>query len=323
VISDIPLICVVGPTAVGKTAFSLELAKAFETEIINVDPVQIYKKLDIGSAKPSKKELEAVKHHLVSLLSPDESINAAKYVKLADPIINDFLENKKKTVILSGGSNLYLKSILYGLPKGLKANEGFREELEKLTNKQLYSKLEVVDKDILGKLHVNDRKRLIRYLEIHKITNSKPSVYLRENQNHLKYNIIVIVLGMDRELLYDRINQRVLEMVDIGLIDEVKSLIDEYGENIDCLKNIGYFETKKHLLGLKTKEELILEISQNTRRFAKRQLTFWRNEPLKLGLKGIDISGLDGIGVNYIDVLKTILPIVNKNANIVDIFINN
>lgn len=276
-----PLIVITGATASGKTSLSISLARKLNAEILSVDSVQIYKKLDIGSAKPSQAELQSVKHHLINTLEPNVKISAAEFSKMSTNLIED-LQKQNKQVLVVGGSTLYLTALLYGLADLPECDPKIRLELESKSNQDLYNSLVKKDPVRAAEIHENDRFRLIRALEILESFTSVSSEYRSHNFSELKFPAIILVLCRTREELYELINKRTKNMLDAGLIDEVKQIIDEYGlQNVPALNSLGYSQTVEYLDKNITKEQLYEKISQQTRRYAKRQLTFWRNEPIK------------------------------------------
>jgi len=275
------IIIITGPTAVGKTALSIEIAKKFNGEIINADSIQIYKGLNIGSAKITEEEKEGVKHHLLDFLSPLESFSTGDYVKQAKATITDII-SRKKTPIIVGGTGMYINSLLFDIGATCGKDQSYRDELELFIKENglysLYQKLNEIDPESAETIHQNQKDRIIRALEIYHLTGKKKSE--QKNSTESNYNYLLIGLNDDRELVYDRINKRVDKMIDMGLLNEVQGLI-EMGVTLDnqCAQAIGYKEPYEYLLGNISKDEFLNKLKQNTRNYAKRQLTYLKKIP--------------------------------------------
>ena len=261
------IIVIVGPTGVGKTKLSIELAKKIDAEIINGDSVSIYKKLNIGSAKPTKEEMENIPHHLLDIKDVTEDYSVYDYQKDARKVIEE-LKKKNKNIIIVGGTGLYIKAALYDYRF---ENEKEKHDYKDLTNEEILNKIKEynVDTDI----HINNRKRLERLLS--KLENNEE---ITNNKDKLLYNIKVIGLTTSREYLYERINKRVDKMIDNGLLDEIESLKDFYKDSRILNSGIGYKEFYNYLFNNKSLEETKEEIKQNSRRYAKRQYTFFNHQ---------------------------------------------
>lgn len=273
---------IVGPTAVGKTAVSIELGKQLNGEIISVDSRQIYKKLNIGTAKPDPEEMKQVEHHLVGIVEPDKRISAGKYRELALKKVNQILA-KGKLPIFVGGSGMYIRSVTRGFFKGSRTDQEIRAEIKKELKikgrKALYQRLQKIDPEYAKKIHFNDTKRITRALEIYRINDKPPTELYNEQKNSPPFPHIILGLKRKRKKLYQRINQRVDEMIKAGLIDEVVSLRQEgYGKTFNRIKTVGYYEINRYLDGEISKEEAIELIKQNTRNYAKRQMSWFRNQ---------------------------------------------
>jgi tRNA dimethylallyltransferase len=295
VMKDAPIIIVSGPTAAGKTVLALRLAEYFDGEIINVDSVQMYKECNIGSAKPTLSEMRNIKHHLFDLCTPSEKNSAASFLRSADVAISD-IEKRGKVVIACGGTTLYLKALLYGLADLPKGDSDLRSNLEELSNEDLFKVLQERDPLSAAKLHPNDRKRVIRALEVQTLYGVTASKLQAEHAFlELQRSAFTIIPCYSREELYNRIDKRTQTMLDNGLLAEVQALILKYGEDAPVLNTVGYAEAKAYLLGELKKEELAPAIAQATRRLAKRQLTFWRNEPQKRGWSIFMKEGSQGL----------------------------
>lgn len=263
------VIVITGPTAVGKTKLSIEIAKKYHGEIINADAVQVYKGLDIGSAKVTEEEKENIPHYLFDIKEVNEEYTIYHYQQDARKMIDD-IQKRGKTPILVGGTGLYIKSALYDYKL---SEEKEAEMYEDLTTEELYNNLLKVDKDII--IDKNNRRRLIRALNYYKENNESIN---NNKTNKLLYDTIFIGLTTDRKELYDRINKRVDTMMKNGLLEEVKSFYDKGIKTKPLLNGIGYKELYKYLEGNYTYEETIEKIKQNSRHYAKRQYTFFNHQ---------------------------------------------
>lgn len=261
------IIVIVGPTGIGKTKCSIELAKALDAEIINGDSVSIYKKLNIASAKPTKDEQKEVIHHLIDIRNPDEEYSVYDYQKDARNVIKEIIK-KGKRVIIVGGTGLYIKAALYDYEFQKESNY---KEYNDLSNEEIYERLKSYSSE--GIPDIGNRRRLVRLLN--KCENGES---ISRNKDHLLYPIQVIGLTTDRDVLYEKINHRVDWMFHHNLLDEIISLKDEYHNSRILNSAIGYKEFYDYLFGNKTLEEVKEEIKLNSRRFAKRQYTFFRNQ---------------------------------------------
>jgi tRNA dimethylallyltransferase len=282
------IIVIVGPTAVGKTYISVELAKKLNTEIISADSMQIYKGMNIGTAKITEEEKQGIIHHMIDIINPDEEYSVSEFKYDAEKIIDRLLSENRIPIIV-GGSGLYVNSLIYDLDFGnTKSNKKLREYYTYYYKEHgedaLYDKLLKIDPVAAEKIHKNNIKRIIRALEVYDITGVKFSELntdIRKKSN--KYDCILIGLSMERKVLYERINQRVDEMLSKGLVDEVSSLIKKgYSKNLVSMRGIGYKEIIEYLEGNTDYEEAVNTLKQNTRRFAKRQYTwFLKDENVK------------------------------------------
>ena len=261
------IIVIVGPTGVGKTKLSIELAKKTDAEIINGDSVAIYKNLDIGSAKPTVEERENIPHHLIDIKNVEEDYSVFDYQKDVRKLIDD-ITSRNKRVIIVGGTGLYIKAALYDydFDEGTTYNE-----YNDLSNEQILNKLKEYTDDI--DIHINNRKRLIRLLN--KYENNET---ITHNKDKLLYPTKVIGLTTDRNYLYERINNRVDKMINNGLLEEIKALKPYYLSSRVLNTGIGYKEFYSHLYENKSLEETINEIKQDSRRYAKRQYTFFKHQ---------------------------------------------
>ncbi len=279
-----------GPTAVGKTSLAIKCAKFFGGEIISCDSIQIYKGLNIGSAKATEEEQQEIRHHLIDILEPNEEFSVAEFRKKAVALIDD-ITNRGKLPILVGGTGLFMKGIIYPLSFGGENQENTKEIREKYMNlagekgnEFVYNILLEKDEVTAKKLHPNDLKRVVRALEIFDSTGKSKT----ENEITMEspYNYAMVFLDDEREKLYERINLRVDKMFDDGLENEVKSLIEKYNlnENSQSMQAIGYKEFFPYFYGEQTLQEVKDKIKQNTRHYAKRQITFFKAMPNVLRL---------------------------------------
>ena len=288
------VIVIVGPTASGKTALSIELAKKINGEIISCDSMQIYKKMNIGSAKPTIEEMQGIKHYMIDIVEPDERFSVAEYKKRAEQAIEEILL-KEKVPIVVGGTGLYADSLIYGIEyPDIEFDELFRKKLEQQASteeglEELYNRAKKIDSKAIEKISRNDKKRIIRILEIyHSTGKTKTEIEIESRKNEVKYDYKVYAIDMDRQILYERINKRVDLMIENGLIDEVKNLLKEYKSFPTAMQGLGYKEVVEYLEGKMTKEEMIDKIKQETRRYAKRQLTWFRKNKNTIWIKGIE-----------------------------------
>lgn len=275
------LIIIAGPTAVGKTDLSIALAKELNTEIISADSVQIYKGLDIGSAKPTKEEMQGIPHHLMDFLPPEMPFSVSDYVKGAKSEISR-LHALGKTPVVVGGTGLYINGLLYDMTFGeTHSDDAFREQMEQVYRQcgaeALHERLTQCDPDAANRIHPNNVKRVIRALEIVHVTGKPMGDFALDLVPTQDYEVILVVLTRDREILYDRINRRVLLMFELGLLDEVKKLKNlGLDDSYQSMQGIGYKEVLAYLNGLITYETLVDEIQKGSRHYAKRQLTWFK-----------------------------------------------
>lgn len=267
------VIVITGPTGVGKTKFSIELAKELNTEIINGDAYQIYKYMDIGTAKPTEAEKQDIPHHLMDFLDPLESFSICDYQKLVRDKIEEF-HNKKMIPIITGGSGLYIDSVLYDYRFTEDArNIEDEKKYDHLSNDELHNILKTLNPESADKIHPNNRKRVLRAIELAESgTNNED----RKQKHNKMYDFLLIFLNDDREVLYERINNRVDEMITNGLLEEVKSLYPDKLSS-QAVKAIGYQEIYDYLDNKISLEEAINLIKQHSRNYAKRQMTWYRN----------------------------------------------
>ena len=286
------VIVICGPTASGKTRLSIELAKKINGEIVSCDSMQIYKDMTIGTAKPTFEEMQGIKHYMIDCVFPEERYSVADYKKEATKAIKEIL-TKGKVPIIVGGTGLYLESLIYGIEyEEIKIDIEYRIHLEKVEQEKglqfLYEEAEKIDEQATKKISPNDKKRIFRILEIYKATG-KTKTQLEQDSRKQKpeFNYVLFGINMDRQKLYERINKRVDIMIENGLIDEVINLSKKYNEFPTAMQGLGYKEVLEYLQGKLTKEEMIEKIKMMTRRYAKRQLTWFR--------KYDNITWLDGL----------------------------
>jgi len=274
------IIVIVGPTASGKTNLSIELAEKLNSEIINADSRQVYEFMDIGTAKPTKEELQRVKHYFIDRVKPDEHYDAGMFGKEGREVI-ELMINQDKIPIVSGGSGLYIKSLVDGLFDGPERDENIRAKIEERLLAEgidsLYKELCDIDHETYQKIQPNNKHRIIRALEVYYLTGVPISKL--HKMNKVEINFIPIFLGLhwDRKVLYQRINQRTIGMINAGLVEEVKNLLNMgYNKNLKSFKTVGYKEPIEFIEGKITYDEMISLIQQYTRNYAKRQLTWFR-----------------------------------------------
>ncbi len=276
------VIVIVGPTASGKTALSIECAKKFNGEIISSDSMQIYKDMNIGTAKVTEEEAQGIKHYLVDFVSPEQRYSVSDFKRDAEEALEEIIA-KGKTPIVVGGTGLYVNSLIYGIDyQDMEYDKEYRNELmEKAESeeglKSLYEEAVKIDPEAMEKISPNDKKRITRVLEIYKQTGmTKTKQEELSRLKEIKYDYRVFAITMPREELYERINLRVDLMIKDGLIEEVESLLKKYKNFPTAMQGLGYKEVVEYLNGEYSKEEMIDKIKQETRHYAKRQLTWFR-----------------------------------------------
>lgn len=266
-----------GPTGVGKTNLSILLAKRLNSEIISADASQVYKKMDIGTAKITKEEMLGVKHYLIDVVDPGEDYTVADFEKNVNEILFE-KEKNNEIVLLVGGTGLYIRSITDGFSKLPSKNENIRAELEEKKTEELQQLLKSLDEKSYNEIDLCNRIRLIRAIEVCILTDGKFSELKEKNVKNNNYNFLKIFLVRNREELYERINKRVDLMIEQGLIDEVKKIYDEYREKLYKISAIGYKELFEYFEEKCSLDEAIQKIKQESRRYAKRQMTWFRKE---------------------------------------------
>lgn len=288
------VLCIVGPTAVGKTKMSIELAKQLNGEIISGDSMQIYRGMDIGTAKATMDERQGIPHHLIDEKNPDEPYSVAAFQQTVRAKIEE-IKSRGKLPIIVGGTGLYIKSVLYDYEF---AGESESKEIDEakyghLSNEELHAKLATVDEAGAKDIHPNNRKRVIRALEIYETSGVKKSEMIEKQEHKMIYDACLIGLTDDRNVLYDRINKRVDTMYETGLVEEVKALFDEgIPAESQSIRAIGYKELYDYFKGLISLEESKELIKRNSRRYAKRQYT-WFNNQMDVTWFKVDVQHFD------------------------------
>ncbi|MBQ8881331.1 MAG: tRNA (adenosine(37)-N6)-dimethylallyltransferase MiaA [Oscillospiraceae bacterium] len=279
------LVCIAGPTASGKTALSIALAKELDGEIVSCDSMQVYKRMDIGTAKPTAEERENIPHYMLSVAEPWEDFSVSKYCDMAAPIVDDILA-RGKTAIIVGGTGLYMDALIKGNAFAPCPSTGCRERLEKLAEEEgieaVIGQLRAVDPESADRLHSSDRKRIIRAMEVYLETGETITQHnLKTQQLPPRYNPVWFALeDADRATLYERIDRRVEEMLRLGLLDEIKALLAEgVPEKATAMQAIGYKEFVDALAGRSSIETATALVQQASRKYAKRQLTWFRRNP--------------------------------------------
>ena len=275
----------------GKSKLAIELAKQINGEIISADSMQIYKDMNIGTAKVMPEEMENIKHYMIDFVSPEKRYSVSEYKKEAEKYIEQILEEGKIPIIV-GGTGLYIDALIYGIEfQEEEFEEKYREELNNIAKKEglekLYNEDLKIDPEAMKKISKNDQKRIIRVLEIyHKTGKTKTQQEIESRKKGVKYNFHVFAIDMERELLYDRINKRVDIMINQGLVEEVENILKKYKEFPTAMQGLGYKEVVEYLNNQITKEEMIEKIKKETRHYAKRQLTWFRKNKETIWLDG-------------------------------------
>ena len=289
------VICIVGPTASGKTGLAIELAKRVNAEIISADSMQIYRGLDVGTAKVTKEEAQGIPHHMIDICDVEEKFSVADFKHMCYDKIEEILK-KNKNVIIAGGTGLYINAVVYNMNfENEETDTEYRKELENIAkekgNEYLYSILESIDPESAKKIHMNNVKRVIRAIEMSKNVKLK-SIHMKEEKERIekeksKYEFFVFCIEQDREYLYNRINLRVDLMVKDGIVDEARKVYDmKLPKDNTCMQAIGYKEFFPYFEGNLTLDEAIENLKKETRHYAKRQMTWFNNK-----LKCIKLDG--------------------------------
>ncbi|MEM5789888.1 MAG: tRNA (adenosine(37)-N6)-dimethylallyltransferase MiaA, partial [Syntrophobacteraceae bacterium] len=291
------VVLLAGPTAAGKTSLSIELAKRTCAEIVNADSMQVYRHMEIGTAKPTAAERLAVPHHLIDVADPDETFDAARYRELAAPVIEQIFDRGKLPIVV-GGTGLYLKVLTRGICSGPPSDPRIKEDLlaaeRSVGLENLYSELALADPTAAARIHPHDRQRILRALEVFRMTGVPISSY---QQGHgfeeTVMPAIKIFVFRERDELYERINLRVEHMLAEGLEEEVKRLFAMgYGPELKSMQSLGYKQIGEYLLGRLSRDEAVYRIKRDTRRYAKRQMTWFRGDPEFRWFHADDIDGI-------------------------------
>jgi len=278
------IIVICGPTALGKTSIAIDLAGTFSSEIINADSMQIYRYMDIGTAKPTPDEQSCAAHHMIDLVDPDEHFDARQFAEMAHKKIIK-LHARGVTPFVVGGTGLYIKALVHGLFKSGQADPRIRERLQEQAricgSDFLHQRLSMHDPDTAERIHPNDTYRIIRALEVHELTGKTIAVLQSEHGfKDNRFRILKIGLHISREALYDRINHRVDAMIDSGFLDEVKGLLNMgYLDDLKSMQSIGYRHLVDFIKGRCSWDEAMRTLKRDTRRYAKRQLTWFKADP--------------------------------------------
>lgn len=317
-----PLVILTGPTAAGKSALSILLAKAINGEIISADSMQVYRHMDIGSAKISLKEMSGVPHHLIDVLEPTEEFNVVRFQSMAQEAMNRIYSNGR-IPILVGGTGFYIQSVLYDIDFDETAeDELFRQKLENIAREQgreaLYDRLRKIDPKSCEIIHANNVKRVIRAIEFYEKTGKPISEHNKEqHEKSSPYNFVYFVLTDERSILYEKIDRRVDDMIKKGLVEEVTRL-RKMGCSADMvsMQGLGYKEILEYLDGLCTLEEAIYRIKRDTRHFAKRQLTWFRREKDVIWISRQDLRQNESIVKHDEDgeILKYMMNVLKERA---------
>ncbi len=305
-----PLIVLTGPTASGKTALSIELAKAIGGEIISADSMQVYRQMDIGTAKIRPEEMEGIPHYLVDVLEPDDPFNVVVFQQMAKAAMKKIRENGHIPIIV-GGTGFYIQAILNDIDFKENEDDGYRSHLEAMAAsdggpERLYEMLREVDPESTEKIHGHNTKRVIRALEYFHQTGQKISEHNeQESRKESPYNFAYFVLNRPREILYERIDQRVDQMMEEGLVQEVQKLKDRgYDRSLVSMQGLGYKEILAYLDGELSLEEAVYILKRDTRHFAKRQLTWFKREREVLWLDQSQYDSQDAILADMIHILR-------------------
>lgn len=285
------VIVIGGPTASGKSGLAIELAKKINGEIISADSMQIYKDMNIGTAKVTETEKQEIQHYMLDIASPEERYSVSAYKKEAEEAIEKILK-KGKIPIIVGGTGLYIESLIYGIEfQAEEIDEEYRQKLNEIAEREglekLYNEAKKIDSQAMEKISINDRKRIIRVLEIyHKTGKTKTEQEIESRANEVKYNYKLFAITIDRRKLYEKIEKRVDKMLEEGLIEEVENIKKKYNKFPTAMQGLGYKEVVEYLENKITKEEMIEKLKKETRHYAKRQLTWFRKYKELIWLDG-------------------------------------
>ena len=304
------IVVIVGPTASGKTALSVALAKKLRGEVISADSMQIYRGMDVGTAKVTPEEMDGIPHHMIDVADPAESFSAARFVEMADPILRDIL-SRGKTAVIAGGTGLYVDALIQGRAFAPCPATGKREALEAEADlmgmEHMLDRLRQVDPDSAARLHLSDRKRILRALEVYEETGRTITAHNLETQKvPPRYDPVWLGLSFaDRAALYRRIDRRVDLMLEHGLLEEIRSLLDRgVPRTATALQAIGYKEFLPVLEGKRTPEEAAEEVKRGSRRYAKRQLTWFGRNPAAHWIRWNGAPDFDGAFARIVDAFR-------------------
>jgi tRNA dimethylallyltransferase len=311
------LVVIIGPTAVGKTKLSIELAKRLNGEIISGDSMQVYKGMDIGTAKIKPEEMEGIPHHLIDIKEPTESFSVAEFQQMVRPLISEITKRGKLPIIV-GGTGLYIQSVIYDYRfSDAPSDDSYRRKLETFALEHgavaLHEKLKEIDPHSAERIHPNNVRRVIRALEIFYCTGKTMTEWQKQQTPDLLYDVALIGLTMEREQLYRRINERVDQMMAEGLLDEVRILYESGVRDCQSIQAIGYKEIYEYLDGRISLAEAVEQLKQNSRRYAKRQLTWFRN---KMPVQWFDMTDLSDFPMKVEEILHYIAGKLQLKTNI-------
>jgi len=299
------VVVITGPTASGKSSLAIDLALHFGAEIVNADSMQVYRGMDVGTAKPTTTERRGVLHHLLDVADPDEDFDAAKYRSLGTPILHD-IASKNKAGLVVGGTGLYIKSLLSGLLECPPADPELRDELHRTWELRgpayLFERLKTFDPESARKIHPHDRLRVIRALEVYYLTHQPFSSLVQKHAfKDQPFHALKICLQVDRPQLYDRIDRRSVSMIEAGLVAETERLLMKgYTPDLKPMNSLGYRHIRRFLDGEYDLDEAIRQLQRDTRRYAKRQVTWFRADPEMIWMKPDDLAGvIQKIGMFY------------------------
>lgn len=296
-----PIICIAGPTASGKTALAVALAKAINAEVVSCDSMQVYRRMDIGTAKPTAEEMDGIVHHMLSVAEPEEDFSVSRYCEMATPIVDDILR-RGKPVIIAGGTGLYMDALIRGNSFAPYPSTGRRQELEQQVEREgiesVLCQLRQIDPESAARLHPSDHKRIIRAMEVYLETGQTITEHNRQTQL-LPPRYKPVWFGLedeDRQQLYNRIDRRVIDMLEQGLIEEIRGLLaDGIPEHATSMQAIGYKEFVDTVMGRSDFDTATSQVQQASRHYAKRQLTWFRRNPAMHWLRRADGETTDEI----------------------------
>ncbi len=304
------ILTIIGPTAIGKTAIAIELAKQISGEVIGLDSRQIYFGMEIGTAQPTEEERQGIRHHLIGIRSPDKVVTAGEYAKLVNAVIVDIRQRNHEPIIC-GGAGLYYRALCEGIFGDSISEHIIRDKLEKEYDNDpqlLFDHLNDIDPEYAKIVHINNKRRLVRALEIYELTGKTPSEHFaqQKRENLSKLNLFSVLLTIDGKLLFERICKRTENMLANGLINEVETLLSKYdANNVHPLDSIGYKQVISHLNGALSYQDMIDEINIRTRQYVKKQRTWFKNEPVDLEL---DVSN----NTNVTEMISVIISNFNN-----------